>query len=130
MGTRVHKIAVNRSVTAVNRSVTAVTGLTEPARLLKPTGNHLPNRAYEIELSANRSVWSVYRSSFVEFENRHEAVKGRPGIVGQQNAEPNQPSSRRQPTCSCSPPETTLRHDQFHIDGSNRIKSTNNHYQW
>jgi hypothetical protein len=32
MGTRVHKIAVNRSVTAV-------TGLTEPARLLKTTGN-------------------------------------------------------------------------------------------
>jgi hypothetical protein len=40
---RVHK-------TAVNRSVTAVTGLTEPAQLLKPTGNCPPNRAYETEL--------------------------------------------------------------------------------
>jgi hypothetical protein len=40
--TRVHK-------TAVNRSVTAVTGLTEPARLLKPTGNRPPNRAYETD---------------------------------------------------------------------------------
>jgi hypothetical protein len=59
---RVHK-------TAVNQSVTAVTGLTEPARLLKPTGNRPLTVPTKPSFSANRSVWSVYRSGFVEFEN-------------------------------------------------------------
>jgi hypothetical protein len=58
---RVHK-------TAVNKSVTAVTGLTEPARLLKPSGNRPLTVSTKPSFSANRSV---YQSGFVEFENRH-----------------------------------------------------------
>jgi hypothetical protein len=54
-----------------NRSVIAVTGLTEPARLLKPTGNRPLTVATKPSFSANRSVWSVNRSDFVEFENRY-----------------------------------------------------------
>jgi hypothetical protein len=61
-GSRVHK-------TTVNRSVTAVTGLTEPARLLKPTGNRSLTVPMNPRFSANRSVWLVYRSGFFEFEN-------------------------------------------------------------
>jgi hypothetical protein len=61
---RVHK-------TAVNRSVTVVTGLTEPARLLKPTGNCPLTVPMKPSFSSNRSVWSVYRSGFAEFENRY-----------------------------------------------------------
>jgi hypothetical protein len=53
---------------AVNRSVTAITGLTEPARLLKPTGNRPLTVPTKPSFSANRSV---YRSGFVEFENRY-----------------------------------------------------------
>jgi hypothetical protein len=57
--------------TVVNRSVTAVTGLTKPARLLKPTGNRPLTVPTKPSFSANRSIGSVYRAVFVEFENRY-----------------------------------------------------------
>jgi hypothetical protein len=72
---RVHK-------TAVKRSVTAVISLTEPARLLKPIGNRFLTVPTKPRFSANRSVWSVYRSGFVEFENRYCSGFVNPGHGG------------------------------------------------